>query len=500
MRIAGFLVAEYRMYGNWRRPRSTGMAGATFGTTLIGMGATIVVLISMFFIGWVGAMILAAVLALAFAPLLIERDGRSGYERALLMVQWRRAHKRGEHTYSSGTFSRIPGGRYRLPGVLADTELYEQIDTDNRPFGMIHMPQVDGYTVILDAHPQGSENFDQEVLDQAVGNWSQMLTMMGETSDITALVAIVETLPNTGIELRETVSRKVRADAPTLARDSMFQLATGLTTGGIRIGARISITFKAQTADRKKDPSEQAVEIARRLPAITAAGARAGVPCTPMSADEICGMVRRSVDPSTLTNIEKALYSGEGTGLRWADCGPRTQIEGKDRLTHDGAVSVTWEMREAPKSAVHESVLKRLCDVNPALPIKRVAIIYRPHSAADATEIVDRDHRDATAALNNNGRGIASAKAKLEVTATEQSRTEVARGHGLTRFGILITVTQPAGSSDVPRIHQLVRDLAIQSQLQIRRSFCWQSPAYWTSMGIGVIAPEHTSIPSIVSS
>src|SRR3546814_537044 len=170
----------------------------------------------------------------------------------------------------------------------------------------------------------------------------------------------------------------------------MYQLATGLTTGGIRIGARISITFKAQTADRKKDPSEQAVEIARRLPSITAAGARAGVPCTPMSADEICGMVRRSVDPASLSNIEQALYSGEGTGLTWADCGPRTQIEGKDRLTHDGSVSVTWEMREAPKSAIHESVLKRLCDVNPALPAKRVAIIYRPHSAADATDSVHR--------------------------------------------------------------------------------------------------------------
>lgn len=491
-------MTEYRMYGNWRRPRSTGMAGATFGTTIIGIVAVVVLLLSSLIIGFLWAMGFAVVFAIAFVPLLIERDGRSGYERAILMWQWRRSVKRGEHVYSSGTFSRIPGGKYRPPGVLADTELYQQIDANNRPFGMLHMPQVDGYTVVLDAHPQGSENFDQAVLDQAVGNWSQMLTMMGETSDIMALVAVIETLPNTGIELRETVSQKVRADAPQLARDSMYQLSQGLTTDGIRLGARISITFKAQTADRKKDPSEQAVEIARRLPQITAAGARAGVPCTPMSADEIIGMVRRTVDPASLENIEQALFSGEGTGMTWADCGPRTQIAGKDRLTHDGAVSVTWEMREAPKSAIHESVLKRLCDVNPAVPLKRVAIVYRPHSAADATDIVNRDHRDATSAMNT-GRGIVTAKAKLEVTATEQSRMEVARGHGLTRFGILITVTQPAGSSDVPRIDHLVRDLSIQSQLSIRRSFCWQSPAYWVSMGIGVIAPEHTSIPSFVS-
>lgn len=490
--------AEYRMYGNWRKPRSTGMAGTTFGTTMLAIAAVIGLAMSTLVIGFVPALVLGLFTALAFVPLVIEKDGRSGYERALLMVQWRRAFKRGEHTYSSGTFSRIPGGRYRPPGVLADTEIYEGIDANNRPFGMIHMPHVNGYTVVLDAYPQGSENFDQSVLDAAVGNWSQMLTAMGETSDILALVAVVESLPNTGIELYETISQKVRHDAPQLARDSMYQLATGLVNGGVRLGARISITFQAKTADRKKDPSEQAVEIARRLPGITDAAARAGVPATPMSADEIMGMVRRSVDPASLVNIERALFSGEGTGLEWADCGPRTQIEEKDRLIHDGAISVTWEMREAPKSAVHENVLKRLLDTNPALPIKRVAIIYRPHSAADATDIVNRDHRDALAAVTS-GRGIASAKAKLEVTATEQSRMEVARGHGLTRFGILITVTQPVGSADVPRVDALVRDLSIQSQLQVRRSFCWQSAAFWSSLGIGVIPPEHTTIPSFLS-
>lgn len=492
------MSTEYRMYGNWRRPRSTGMAGATFGTTMIGIGGAIICVLASLFIGFFGAAILALVMAAFLAPMMMQRDGRSGYERWGLGRQWRKVVKRGEDIYSSGTFSRIPGGRYRPPGVLADTELYEGIDSNNRPFGMIHMPQTSCYTVNLDAHPQGSENFDQDVLDQAVGNWSQLLTAMGETSDIVAIVAIVETLPNTGIELYETVSQKVRADAPKLARDSMYQLSTGLTTGGLRLGARIAITFEAQTADRKKDPSEQAVEIGRRLPQITAAAARAGVPATPMSADEMMGTTRRSVDPASLATIERALYSGESTGLEWADCGPRTQIEQKDRLVHDGAVSVTWEMREAPKSAIHENVLKRLLDVNPAFPIKRVAIVYRPHSAAEATDIVNRDHRDATAALNN-GRGIATAKAKLEADATDRSRMEVARGHGLVRFGILITVTQPAGTADVPRVDALVRDLSIQSQLQIRRSFCWQSAAFWTSLGVGVIPPEHTSIPSWLS-
>ena len=82
-------------------------------------------------------------------------DGRSGYERALIMWQFRKARRRGEHVYASGAFSRIPGGRYRLPGVLAETECYEAVDAQNRRFGMIHMPSKHCYTVVLEAHPQG---------------------------------------------------------------------------------------------------------------------------------------------------------------------------------------------------------------------------------------------------------------------------------------------------------------------------------------------------------
>lgn len=491
-------TVTHHTYGVWRKPRSTGLAGATFGTSMLGIAAIVVIILIGLFVSFIAALGCGVIIAIAFVPLVIEKDGRSGYERTLLMVQWRRAHKRGEHTYSSGTFSRIPGGRYRLPGVLADTEVFEGIDANNRPFGMIHMPEVDGYTVVLDAFPQGAESHDQATIDQAVGNWSQMLTSMGETSDILAIAAVVESLPDTGIELYETVSRNVNHNAPKLARDSMYQLATGLTHGSVRLGARISITFQAQTSDRKKDPAEQAVEIARRLPSITAAAGRAGVPATPMSADDIIGMVRRSYDPSSLIDVERGLFSGEGTGMAWADCGPRSAITDKDRLVHDGAVSVTWEMREAPKGAVTERVLQRLIEPNTALPIKRVAIIYRPHAAAEATEIVDRDYRDALAATTTS-RGIPAAKAQMDVQATEQTRNEQARGHGLTRFGILITVTQPAGSADVPRVDALVRDLSTQCRLQVRRSTMWQDAAFACSLGVGVIAPEHTSIPSFFS-
>lgn len=494
----------YNTYGNWRQPRETGLLGATFGTSMLGIGAAVLIIFSGLLFGFGLAIVLAIPVALGFIPLISSRDGRSGYERALMRWQFWRARNRGEHVYASGTFSRVPGRAYRLPGVLADTELYEGIDSDGRNFGMIHMPSKNAYTVVFDAFPQGAEAVDQDVIDLYVGNWAQFLGGSGETSDVLGVVTVVETLPETGIELYETVHQNTLSSAPQLARDSAFQLATGLISGGIRLAARIAITFEAKTAERKQDPSEQAVELGRRLPGLTAAAARAGVPCSPMDADEIMAFVRRSYDPAALVDVESGLHSGEGTGLTWEDCGPRTALETADggKYVHDGAVSATWEMREAPKGAVTERVLQRLLAPNTAVPIKRVAVIYRPHSAGDATDIVDRDYRNAMAAASGGtvkSMGIASAKSQIDVAATSQARMEQARGAGVVRFGVLITVTEPADSSDVPKIDALIEDLSRQSRLSIRRSRCWQAAAFAASLGVGVIPPDHSTIPSFLS-
>ncbi len=169
----------FHTYGNWRRPRETGLLGATFGTSIAAIGAAATVIIAGLFFGLKVTVLLAIPVIVCFIPLVISRDGRSGYERALMRLQFWRARRRGEHTYASGTFSRVPGRAYRLPGVLADTELYEGIDSGGRTFGMIHMPSRGAYTVVFDAYPQGAEAVDQDVIDHYVGNWAQFLSAAG---------------------------------------------------------------------------------------------------------------------------------------------------------------------------------------------------------------------------------------------------------------------------------------------------------------------------------
>jgi len=277
----------------------------------------------------------------------------------------------------------------------------------------------------------------------------------------------------------------------------MWALGTGLPAQHVRLEARLAITLRATTPQRRKDPAEQALEIARRLPGIVAAVEEAGVRARPMTADEITAFVRRSFDPASQPDLEAATTDPGGHGLAWSDAGPNEHDERRDHYRHMGATSVTWEMDNAPQGVVTERVLARLLEPNPELPRKRVAVIYRPHSAAEATKIVDTDYRDALVASQNQRGGITSAASVIRVAATEQARTEQARGHGVACYGVMVTVTNPA-DADLPRIEALTKDLAVQCRLRIRRSYRYQAAAFAASLGVGVLLPEHGSVPKFL--
>ncbi len=488
---------ERRSYGMWQKPRSAGLFGLRWGETVLGFGVVITALVTVLIAGVKAGAVVAIIGIGALVPLVWRSGNRSGYETGLMMFSWMKARRRGEHIYRGGRFSRIPGGATRLPGLLAPSRLYEGIDAGGYSFGMIHLPQFAQYTVVLRAWPQGHEAVDQPVVDRWVAAWGTFLASLGQTSDIVAIVPVIDTVPETGNRLLNEVSAITNRNAPELAKQVMYELATELPQERVQLVPRAAITFKATTAERRKNPAEEAVEIGRRLPGICAALSEAGVRVQPMSADEIISFMRRSYDPAAQADLEVAAGEPGGHGLDWSDAGPVSYDEKWDHLVHDGGRSVTWEMDTAPEGAVDERVLQRLLAPNPEVPRKRVAIVYRPHSAADAAEIVDEDYKNALVAQQSE-RGIVSAAATLRVGASQQAREEQARGHGLTRFGALVTVTEPLGG-DLPRIEAITRDLSTQARLKIRRSYRYQAAAFAASLGCGVILPEHASVPKALA-
>ncbi|WP_232839698.1 MULTISPECIES: SCO6880 family protein [Nocardia] len=489
-------MSEYveRTYSAGTRPRAEGLFGLSAVAMLTAGVVIVVVILGQAMFGFKVAGILAGVGVTVTAPLVIQIGGRTGYVRALLLWQWWGGVRRKEHSYRSGSFSAIPGGATVLPGLLAPSRLYRGQAVDGHNFGMIHLPKFGEYTIVLRAWPQGGEAVDQDLVDQWVAAWGAFLASLGSAPDVKAIVPVIDTVPETGNRLTAEVAAMMRPGVPEVAERVMWELADQLASQRVQLEPRLAITFEATTPERRKIPAEQALEIGRRLPGILAALAEAGVRAEPMTPEQIIAFVRRSYDPASQADLEAAATDPDGHRLTWAMAGPADEQQRYDRLLHAGAVSITWEMTAAPPGVVTDRVLQRLLEPNPELPRKRVALVYRPHSAAEATGIVDDDWRNARVAQQNTKGGLVSASASIRVANAEQARQEQARGHGLTRYGILITLTAPRGA-DIPRIEALVRDLSTQARLTIRRCNTYHSAAFAASLGVGVILPEHATIP-----
>ncbi|WP_232840022.1 SCO6880 family protein [Nocardia aurea] len=486
-----------RMYGRWERPRSAGFFGLTWGVSMLGLGLVIVVMAGfMLTRSLTTALGLIVAAAAVFTPLAITVNGRTGWELALLRVQFAAARSRGEHLYRSGRFARIPGVA-KLPGLLADSRLSEYETAGGRRFGMLHIRRSDHYTVVLRVIPRGKELVDQSQIDAWVEGYGQFLATQSRGGEVVAVTAVLDNVVETRLKQSGEVTRLVRPDAPEFARAVMGEAAADIGGVGVRIEARIAITYRAIGKGRvRRDEAEQARETGQRLQGVLSQLARAGLPATPLQAWEVLALVRTRYDLASQRDVEAAGAQLVRT-QSWDSVGPIAHVDGWDHYLHDGARSITWEMDAAPRGAVMETVLEELLRPRADVPRKRVAIVYRLHSAAEATSLVDSDFRDAVAAEQTE-RGIASASARIRVGNTQAAREEQARGAGLTRFGVLVTVTDHL-DGDLPGIEASVKAMSAASRLSVRRCYGSQAAAFAASLGIGLVLPEHTSISKRVT-
>ncbi|MGW4369201.1 SCO6880 family protein [Nocardia takedensis] len=486
-----------RMYGRWERPRSAGFFGLTWGVSMLGLALVIAVMTGFLISRSLGvAAVLVLLAAVVFTPLAVTINGRTGWELLMLRAQFATARARGEHLYRAGRFARIPG-LAKLPGLLADSSLAEYETAGGRRFAMLHIRRSDHYTVVCRVVPRGKELVDQPQIDAWVEGFGHFLATQSRGGEVVAVTAVLDNVVETRLRQAREVTRLVREQAPDFAKTVMREAAADLGGVGVRIEARIAITYRAIGKGRvRRDDAEQAREIGQRLQGVLSQLARAGLPATPLQAWEVLALVRTRYDLASQRDVEAAGASLLDT-QSWDSVGPIAHLDRWDHYVHDGARSITWEMDAAPRGAVMETVLEELLRPRADVPRKRVAIVYRLHSAAEATSLVDSDFRDAIAAEQTE-RGIASASARIRVGNTQAAREEQARGAGLTRFGVLVTVTDQL-DGDLPGIEASVKAMSAASRLTVRRCYGSQAAGFAASLGIGLILPEHSSISKRVS-
>ena len=480
------------LYSNFIAPRKDGYFGLTTSATYGALAAAaLAMLLYLIPLPTVLKVVGFLILVILVIPLVIGSGGRSGWEIFLGTRGRRRQRRNNEHTGRTGPGTRVPDGT-PLSALMANSELTEHT-AGQYSFGMIRVKPEDYYTVVFRVWPQGREWNDQSRKNRWVENYGHALAQIGQAGDVVGIVTVIETLPESGQRVAREFSSQVRNEnAHELSRQVMFESVYTIPSTEVRPEARIAVTFRANTGIRRRDTLEQAADISRRMGRMIDLIEQAGLPCRPMRKRELIAIARRAYSPSDELALEKALLSGEPLGIDWRDAGALSTSDQHSYFAHDSARSVTWMLASPSKAPIDSQVLDDLLAPRADLPRKRIAFIYRPHTPAEATDIVDGDLQSAERAIRNP-RGRLSEHARVRYRAADASRKEQALGAGVTRFTILTTVTVPA-EGDLSKAEALMNDAHTSSRVKMRVATDQQSVAFLAGLGLGLVLPAHTTI------
>ncbi|MEV4047123.1 SCO6880 family protein [Streptomyces sp. NPDC049744] len=495
--VAGSETHHPRTYGNFRKPRTSGLRGLSLGATMLLFAGLVAVVLATLISIWV-ALTLAVGLGLLTVPLAVkDRHGRTLMQRGAVRLAWWRTTSSGGHLYRSGPLGRSGHGRCRLPGLAAESLLTEAQDGYGRPFAVITIPATGHHTAVISCDADGAALVDEQQVDTWVAHWGQWLSTLGSEPDLVAASVTVETAPDSGVRLQHEIHANAVPDAPPLAGAMLREVLSAYPAGSAQIATRIALTYSgaARPGAPRRSIEDMALHIGTRLPGLTAGLAMTGAgTAVPMTATELAEAVRVAYDPTVASLVEEARATG-GTGLTWDQAGPMAAQETWGQYRHDGAFSITWAMTEAPQGEVFSNVLTGLVQPNRDIARKRVTLLYRPHTRAEGARVVQQDYKNAL--FNAQQSQIGQARDDAEVAAARRTTEEQAQGHGVIRFGLLITATV-SSADELAKAAATVDNLAPAARIAVRPVYGSQAAAFAAALPLGLVLPLHTALPQTV--
>ncbi|WP_374197030.1 SCO6880 family protein [Pimelobacter sp. 30-1] len=491
------MTQERPLYGNFIEQRSSGLKGSgSIGTAvlLVAMCVTAIALIAG---GVMTGAIVGGLATLGF--LSTTRTARRIGQRIGFLV----GRAQGEHQWRSGVFSRNSQPECRLPGMLGTLRVLERSDAfgeHGERFAVVKNPRMGGqYTVVVKCVADGPSMQDQQQINAWVASYSHVLAAMGHEPALVCGKAITDTAPDPGGRLATMVESGRAEGAPAIARTIIDQVVAAAPATSSENVTYVELTFRGRMLNRKGKEDVILSELARRVPNLRARLAEAGGGAVSMvKAAELAAIVRVAYDPATQPFLEQASLAGYTDSVPWADAGPVASQESWGEFLHDSGRSVTWEMLEAPRAAVTERSFTALLAPRSDFARKRVALIYRPHTPAEAAEVSENDV-DAAVFNADQGKKRISARSKRKVNATERSRDEVAGGAGMTRFYALITATVLADDrGDLDQAVSTIESNAAAVLMGLRRSYGSQAAAFAATLPVGFVPWEHTVVPDSI--
>lgn len=496
-----------RTYGGWRKPASPGLGSLTLLPTFALFGGMIMSILVGMMAGIVPGLVSAGIFLVIATPTALRVGDRPAWRQIILHLVWRRAVRKGTTLYRSGPLGHLPEEDCRLPGLLARVRVWAARDRYSRRFALIQHPHSNQWTVVLAVNPNGGALISREDRDGRVAYWDSWLASLGRENGIDQVAVVLDQVPDPGRILQACVDDAIVPGAPEFAARMMREAAQVYPTGSAEINAFVSITFSGRqlsvpSGDRNaREAAELAArEIGTRLPGLSrtlvATGSGEGRPVSP---EALAAVLRGWYDPAVQVPLAEAAARGRELGLRWEDAGPVAAQETWDSYRHDSGLSRVLEMTSPPRGTVYDSVLAPL--LAPGQGRKRVTLLYRPLSAADAPAALDLQVR---AALNRASRrkGLVHAHDSAEVRAAMQAAREEATGAGVASFSMFVTVTVDGDGPDPENALRAATEGIVRAgrsaQVLLRPVFGAQAAAFAAGLGVGIVPVNHSLLPPAV--
>jgi hypothetical protein len=326
---------------------------------------------------------------------------------------------------------------------------------------------------------------DQADAERYVASWGALLANLADQPAIRWATVTVELTPGDGNALSHDHASRVDPDAPAFATQVLRALSTTAPATSSRVETRLTVTVDASYGGTPVRNLEDGAAQALRVLGVVNPSAAGAEVIRRATATDLIRMVRTAYDPSARS---VPANEWEATDLTWSDAGPVGAEEMPGEYHHDGAISVTWALLEAPRQRVAHSVLLRL--LSPGRFPRRVTIAYRVLDREEAGGLLEREMTagDTRAAYRQRTKRDENARERRDRELSSAQAEEEAAGAGLVQFSIFVTttVTDPA---DLPRAKAEVEAAAAGSRLKLRVSRFGQSAAFAAGLPCGVYPP-----------
>ncbi|WP_225844926.1 SCO6880 family protein [Streptomyces sp. HPF1205] len=454
-------MTEPHTYAGWQTERHGFFGQMSLTGCALVASAALTVLMPVYAQDWSGELVALPVAALLLVTATARVFGMTADEWAVLAVRHQINVAGGRSVFLSGVFA--PRRRTDhdaqptdLPGVLARLRILHAPIGGGEELAVVYDPLEGTYSAVVEIRYPGLALEDTETVNRRVAAWGAFLrTQCVEGGPIVRIAVHERSLPDDGTALQSWTELHLDPSAPPEAVGLVRDLAA---QGGPIANNRSTYLTITLSAARARLAIKGAgggrlgacAVLVRELVAMQSSLAAADLTVvSQLGPRELAQVIRTGYDPDAVAELamrNAAVGAPDWEGVRAGVdpdlAGPAAAETSWGSYRHDGAISVTSQVRGWPAASVYATCLLPLLRPRPSAA-RSLTLLYEPLGPrrARAELSKERTKRDVARRLRARTGRIESMDERADMSRALEQDMARAAGHGIVRFTGLVTVT-----------------------------------------------------------